>query len=331
MPLQIIRNDITTMHVDAIVNAANVKLVQGGGVCGAIFNAAGAKQLQEECERIGRCDVGQAVITSGYMLPAKHIIHTVGPVWQDGKHGEEANLRSCYINSLELAKELHLESIAFPLISSGAFGYPKDEALSVAISSIGSFLLKNDMDVFLVVYSSESYHLSKRLFKTIHSYINDNFVKSHWITSPSAEEERRWSLQQTMVANAMMPAPSKGDLEHVINQVAETFTEMLLRLIDEKGYADPDVYQRANIDRRLFSKIRSNLQYKPSKNSALALAIALELNLDQTKDLLARAGYAMSSASKFDLIVQYFIENDKYNIFEINEALFRFEESLLGG
>jgi O-acetyl-ADP-ribose deacetylase (regulator of RNase III) len=331
MPLQIIRNDITAMHVDAIVNAANVKLIQGGGVCGAIFETAGAKQLREECGRIGQCNVGQAVITNGYSLPAKYIIHTVGPVWQDGKHGEEANLRSCYINSLELAKTHHLKSIAFPLISSGTFGYPKDEALSVAISAIGSFLLKNDMDVYLVVYSSESYQLSRQLFESISSYIDDNFVDSHWLTSKRAKEERLWSLRQSIEMNVLMPEPAKVGLKHAVDHVGETFTEMLLRLIDERGYSDPYVYQRANIDRRLFSKIRSNPQYKPSKNTALALAVALALNLDQTHDLLARAGYALSPASRFDLIVQYFIQNGNYNIFEINEALFGFEECLLGG
>lgn len=331
MPLQIVRNDITAMHVEAIVNATNVKLTQGGGVCGAIFQAAGAMQLQEECDRIRQCDVGQAVITSGYSLPAKHIIHTVGPVWQDGKHEEQAYLRSCYISSLELAKSHNLKSIAFPLIAAGSFGYPKNEALVIAISAIGSFLLKNDMDVFIVVYTKESFSLSKRLFNSISTYIDDNYVSSHLIASQNAEEERRWSLDQIEVTNSTMPAPAKADLKHAVNHVGETFTEMLLRLIDEKGYADPDIYQRANIDRRLFSKIRSNLHYKPSKNTALALAIALKLNLDQTADLLVRAGYALSPANRFDLIVQYFIKNDNYNIYEINKALYDFDESVLGG
>lgn len=330
MPLQIVRNDITKMHVDAIVNAANVHLVQGGGVCGAIFAAAGADELRLECDRIGHCNVGDAVITKGYALPAKYIIHTVGPVWQDGKHGEEDLLRASYRNSLELAKSSNLESIAFPLISSGTFGYPKDQALSVAIAEIGSFLLKNDMDVYLVVYSTESFQLSKKLFQSINAFIDDNYVSSHWITSNRAEDERAWSLRSEMSKRPMPSVVSSSSLDQAVNHLAETFTEMLLRLIESKQYQDPEVYQRANIDRKLFSKIRCNPQYKPSKNTALALAIALELNLDQTKDLIARSGYAFSPASKFDLIVEYFIRNDKYDIYEINEALFAFNESLLG-
>jgi len=331
MPLQIVRNDITTMHVDAIVNAANVRLVQGGGVCGAIFAAAGADELQMECNRIGHCNVGNAVITKGYALPAKYIIHTVGPVWQDGEHGEEELLRSCYINSLELAIANGHNSIAFPLIASGTFGYPRDLALSVAISAIGSFLLKNDFDVFLVIYSKHTYQLSKKLFSSIKAYIDDNYVASHWIVSNRAEEERRWSLEQAKVQTDLLIKPASSNLESAVNHIGETFTEMLLRLIDSKGLPDPYVYQRANIDRKLFSKIRCNPQYKPSKNTALALAVALRLNLDQTKDMIARAGYAFSPASKFDLIVEYFIRNENYDIYEINEALFAFNESLLGG
>ena len=330
MPLQIIRNDITTMHVDAIVNAANVRLAQGGGVCGAIFAAAGADMLTAECASIGRCSVGEAVLTNGYALPAKHIIHVVGPVWQDGKHGEETLLRASYRNSLELAKSHNLESIAFPLISSGTFGYPKDQALSVAIAEIGSFLMKNNMDVYLVVYSTESFQLSKKLFHSISTFIDDNYVTSHWIKSGRADDEREWSLRSVMSTRPMPSAHFNASLDQAVNRVTETFTEMLLRLIDSKQYQDPEVYQRANIDRKLFSKIRCNPQYKPSKNTALALAVALRLNLDQTKDLLARAGYAFSPASKFDLIVEYFIRHENYNIYEINEALFTFDESLLG-
>ena len=330
MPLQIIRNDITQMHVDAIVNAANVHLVQGGGVCGAIFAAAGADELRAECDRIGHCNVGEAVITKGYGLPAKYIIHTVGPVWQDGQHDEEALLRASYRNSLELAKSHDLESIAFPLVASGTFGYPKDLALSVAIAEIGSFLLKNDIDVYLVVYSTESFELSQKLFQSINAFIDDSYVYSHWNTSNRAEEERAWSLRSKMANRPMPSVVTSASLDKAVNHISETFTEMLLRLIDSKRYQDPEVYQRANIDRKLFSKIRCNPQYKPSKNTALALAIALKLNLDQTKDLIARAGYAFSPASKFDLIVEYFIRNENYNIFEINEALFAFNESLLG-
>lgn len=340
MPLEIVRNDITKMSVDAIVNAANSSLQRGGGVCGAIFAAAGVDMLQAECNRIGNCTVGCAIITDGYALPAKHVIHAVGPVWQGGIHNEECLLSSCYTNSLNIALEHGLKSIAFPLISSGIFGYPKDEALRVAISAIGKFLLKNEMMIYLVVFDKAAYTLSDKLFNSITEYIDDNYVDKHTpkfrqydlemlhqvreMTSTDADD---FFAEKKMIVSA--EAPRK--LDDVLNHISETFTEMLLRLIDESGKTDPEVYKRANLDRKLFSKIRSNLRYKPSKNTVVALAVALELNLDQTKDLLRRAGYALSPSSRFDLIVEYFIGERNYNIFEINEALFAFDESLLGG
>lgn len=336
MPLEIIRNDITKMRVGAIVNAANIHLKQGGGVCGAIFKAAGEAELQAECDRIGHCDVGSAVITNGYSLPAKHVIHSVGPVWKGGIQNEEALLSSCYTNSLKLAQEHNLTSIAFPLISSGIFGYPKDEALRIAISAIGSFLLKHEMMVYLVVFDKSAYTLSEKLFKSIETYIDDNYVDKHThqrrIDNYEMQEIRKMDFveEESFYPKILSIRSADSKLEDVVNHIGESFTQMLLRLIDESGMADPEVYKRANLDRKLFSKIRSNLNYKPSKNTALALAVALELNLDQTADLLRRAGYALSPSSRFDLIVEYFINEGNYNIFEINEALFAFDESMLG-
>jgi len=338
MPLEIVRNDITKMKVDAIVNASNSRLKKGGGVSGAIFAAAGADKLQAECDRIGYCAVGGAVITGGYALPAKYIIHTVGPVWEGGKKNEEKLLFSSYTSSLNLALEHGLGSVAFPLISSGIFGYPKDQALRVAISAIGAFLVKHDMMVYLVVFDKTAYRLSDKLFKSIKAYIDENYVEAHTTPRPQRDTEVLRQLSDAAVyellepdaAVAEKPWAAPRDLNDVVSQVGESFTEMLLRLIDESGKTDPEVYKRANLDRRLFSKIRSNLQYQPSKNTALALAVALELNLDQTADLLRRAGFALSPSSRFDLVVQYFINEGNYNIFEINEALFAFDESLLG-
>jgi O-acetyl-ADP-ribose deacetylase (regulator of RNase III) len=338
MPLEIIRNDITNMPVDAIVNAANSRLKQGGGVCGAIFAAAGADKLQAECDRIGYCAVGSAVITNGYDLPAKYVIHTVGPVWQGGSNNEEVLLSSCYTNALNLALERGLSSIAFPLISSGIFGYPKDQALKVAISAIGSFLFEHDMMVYLVIYDREAYKLSDKLFKSIEAYIDDNYVEVHRIPRRRREQEISYQVHEVKSSDidetytkALVKKSLVRSLDDVVEHLGESFTEMLLRLIDESKKDDPEVYKRANIDRRLFSKIRSNPKYKPSKNTALALAVALELNLDQTADLLRRAGYALSPSSRFDLIVEYFIREGNFNIFEINEALFAFGESMLGG
>ncbi len=260
MPLEIVRNDITRMKVDAIVNAANSALQMGGGVCGAIFAAAGADALQEECDRIEHCDVGRAVITKGYALPAKFVIHTVGPVWRGGSHNEEKLLTSCYASSLSLAMEHGCKSIAFPLISSGIFGYPKDQALQVAIAAIGAFLLEHEMQVYLVVYDKTTYHLSDRLFNSIEAYIDDHYVDEEAVrfSSRRSRQELDWIeqslhdksdvyMEETVLPRVPMAPRS---LEDVMAQMEEPFSRMLLRLIDEKGRNDVEVYKSANIDRR---------------------------------------------------------------------------------
>lgn len=333
MPLEIIRNDITKVHADAIVNAANSSLLGGGGVDGAIHRAAGP-ELLIECRTLGGCSVGQAKITKGYKLPAKYIIHTVGPVWKDGESDEEKLLTDCYKNSLALAKDYKLETIAFPLISSGAFGFPKDRALKIAISVIGDFLLNNEMTVFLVVYDKAAFTLSEKLFSSITQYIDDKYIEERPI-------DRNRFLEEQLVKDYYAEAPMysinkapvkkrKRSLDEVVQHMEETFSQMLLRLIDEKGITDAQTYKKANIDRKLFSKIRNDINYKPSKPTAIAFAIALSLNLDETKDLLLKAGFALSHSSKFDIIIEYFIEYEKYNIHEINEALFKFDQNLLG-
>lgn len=339
MPLEIIRNDITKMHVDAIVNAANSRLMQGGGVCGAIFSAAGAAKLRLECDRIGFCEVGSAVITGGYALPAKYIIHTAGPVWQGGRHNEEKLLKSCYLRSLRLARENGCLSIAFPLISSGIYGYPKDKALQTAIAAIGEFLLKEELTVYLVVYDRAAYTLSDKLFMSIRAYIDDHYIDQHALPYRSRSSEilrQRKEMAEYEKENlflsetASLTAAAPRSLKDVVAHLDETFSQMLLRLIDEKGMKDTEVYKRANIDRKLFSKIRSTAGYRPSKMTALAIAVALELNLDETEGLLRKAGFVLSHSNKFDLIVEYFIAEGHYNIFEINEALFAFDQNLLG-
>lgn len=331
MPLEIIRNDITKVQVDAIVNAANETLLGGGGVDGAIHKAAGEGLLQE-CMGLGGCQVGEAKITSGYNLPSKYIIHTVGPRWEGGKGGEESLLSDCYTNSLNLAKEYKLESIAFPLISSGSFGYPKDTALNTAISAIGSFLMENDMMVYLVVYDRKAFRLSEKLFNSIEEYIDDRYIEKHRLYRNTLREDAmlgEYELEEA-VSFERPVKKTRRSLENVVKNRGETFSKMLLRLIDEKGLSDSDVYKKANIDRRHFSKIRNDMDYKPSKATALAFAIALELNLDQTRDLLLSAGYALSHSHKFDIIIEYFIQEENYNIFEINEALFAFDQATLG-
>lgn len=283
MPLELVRQDITKMKVDAIVNAANTQLAMGGGVCGAIFRAAGVSRMAAACDRFAPIHTGEAVITPGFNLPSRYVIHTAGPIWRDGKHDEERLLRSCYRNSMELAARQGCASIAFPLISSGIYGYPKAEALHVALDEIRRFL--GDMG-------------------------------------------------ETPVYSAPSAAPSPKSAGHVddavLSNLDEPFNIILLRLIDAKGYSDVEVYKRANINRKLFSKIRCGDGYMPSKKTVLALAIALRLNIDETQDILACAGYALSHSVKFDVIVEFFIVHEMFDVFTINEMLFRYDQPLLG-
>lgn len=336
MPLQIIRSDITTLEVDAIVNAANPTLLGGGGVDGCIHRAAGPKLL-EECRRLGGCETGQAKITKGYQLPSKYVIHTVGPIWRGGGSGERELLTSCYRASLQLAEAHHCKTVAFPLISAGVYGYPKDQALQIALTTIDDFLRDHEMTVYLVIFDRRSFLISKQLVSHVAAYIDDHYVDTH--TDTQAEQLRR----KTLAAQAQPPAPAvcavagpapraavPQGLHNRLRQLDESFSEMLLRKIDESGMTDAQCYKKANVDRKLFSKIRSDRRYRPSKPTAIAFAIALELNLAETRDLLRKAGFALSHASKFDIIIEYFIETRNYNILEINEVLFAFDQSLLG-
>ena len=329
MPLIIVRNDITKMKVDAIVNAANETLLAGGGVDGCIHRAAGP-ELLAECRTLGGCMTGEAKITKAYRLPSQYVIHTVGPVWRGGCYGEREQLASCYRTSLALAKKYHCESAAFPLLSSGVFGYPKDQALRVAVDTIGEFLLHNDMTVYIVIFSRTAYQISSKLFADIAEYVDDHYVDAH--TDSQRERLRRMSVleSRTLSADAAAAPMAVGGLDSLLAHLDAGFSETLLKLIDRSGKKDSEIYKKANVDRKLFSKIRNNPDYKPSKATAIAFAIALELNLDETRDLVARAGYALSASSKFDVIIEYFIRQKKYDIFEINEALFAFDQSLLG-
>ena len=333
MPLHIVRNDITAMKVDAIVNAANESLLGGGGVDGAIHRAAGPDLLRE-CRTLGGCRTGQAKITKGYRLPARYVIHTVGPIWQGGNHGERDLLVSAYRSSLELALAYGCGTVAFPLISSGVYGYPKDQALKVAVDTIGDFLLAHDMTAYLVIFDREAYTIGGKLFADIAAYIDDHYAAKH---SDSGEERcyRAMFAPRAPVQYTSQPlsagAAAPADLNEALDRLDESFSQMLLRKIDECGMTDAQCYKKANIDRKLFSKIRSDVHYKPSKPTAMAFAIALELPLAEARELLEKAGFAFSHASKFDIIVEYFIAHQNYNIFEINEALFAFDQSLLGG
>ena len=337
MPLEILRNDITKMAVDAIVNAANETLLGGGGVDGCIHRAAGP-ELLAECRTLGGCKTGGAKITKAYRLPCKYIIHTVGPVWRDGTYGEREQLISCYRTSLALALEHGCETVAFPLISSGIFGYPKDRALRVAVDTIGEFLMEHDMTVYIVIFDRAAYQIGGKLFADIAEYIDDRYVVTH--TDSRREQLRRKNMAEPFVEmqpmfslscpSASVDSAPKPSLDDLLVELDAGFSETLLKLIDRSGMKDSEVYKKANVDRKLFSKIRNNPDYKPSKATAIAFAIALGLSLEETKEFIARAGYALSHSSKFDIIIEYFIEQGNYDIFAINEALFAFDQSLLG-
>jgi O-acetyl-ADP-ribose deacetylase (regulator of RNase III) len=323
MPLTIVRQDVTKMRADAIVNAANTALQMGGGVCGAIFKAAGAQELQTACNKLAPIQTGEAVITPGFKLPAKFVIHTAGPVYRDGNRGEEQFLRSCYLNALKIAAENSCASIAFPLISSGIYGYPKADALRVATAAIRDFLRENDIDVSLVVFDKAAFAVSRELLGEVAAYIDEHYVDEHTMA-------RSQLLHMGETSLFAAPMAKQQSLDDLISKLDEPFSATLLRFIDAKGKTDVEVYKRANIDRKLFSKIRSP-DYRPGKKTVVALCVALALTPGETDDLLARAGFALSRSVKFDVMVEYFIASGRSDIFEINNVLFEYDQPILGG
>ena len=337
MPFEIVRNDIVNMQVDVVVNTANPNPVIGSGVDSGIHKKAGHELLVAR-QKIGCIDFGDAAITPGFDLDARYVIHTVGPVWKDGSHREEQILSSCYRNSLTLAKEHGCESIAFPLIATGNYRFPKPLALQIAVREISTFLLENEMQVYLVVFGKEAFALSEKLFKSVSSYIDENYIRSKTLDEYGTEsmygsrlETRRIREQECsdMLVGAAIPIDS-DDWGQLLKDLDAGFSETLLQLIDRTGKKDSEIYKKANVDRKLFSKIRNNMDYRPSKTTALAFAFALELDVDETKDFISRAGFALSHSSKFDVIVEYFLVNRNYNVFELNEVLFAFGQPLIG-
>ena len=359
MPFQIIRNDITKVKADAIVNTANPNVAVGSGTDSAIYHAAGEKQLLVERKKIGKMMPGEVAHTPAFNLDAKYIIHTIGPSWIDGNHNEREILHSCYEKSLDLAAELECKSIAFPLIATGVYGFPKDEALQIALAEINKFLLSNDMKVILVVFDRKAFELSGKLVGDIEEYIDEHSASeigaaeycgrgrneryerlerietlhsANMLDSFDEEAEEDESEDQIIYADA---APAFMDisgksLDEVLDSSEDTFQQRLFKLIDESGMDDVSVYKKANIDRKVFSRIRCKEDYKPKKKTAVAFAIALELDMPTMLDLLSRAEIAFSPSNKFDLIITYFITNKVYDIFEINAALFKYGQPILG-
>lgn len=376
MPFSIVRDDISRVHADVLVNAANVRLAPGGGVCGALFSAAGFDEMRAACEAIGGCATGDAVATPAFNLPARWCVHAVGPIWRGGRAHEEELLHRCYRSAFARAVELGARSVAFPLISAGIYGFPVERALAIAREEVAAFLRHHDeVALTLVVFERAVVQMGNALVEQVQEYIDDEYVDSSSFMRRDAgelERELRWAedasaplsvemaepvalpecLQEDdasiaaprpfVAANIRMPgaampgAPSRAGatLDAEIAQLVATldapFSTTLLALIDARGMTDAEVYHRANISRQLFSKIRGNESYRPSKQTVVALAIALELDMSATQDLLARAGFALSKSSKFDVIVRFFIERGIYDLFQLNEVLFAYDLPLVG-
>ena len=351
MPLHIIRQDITKIKCDAIVNSTNRKLVGFSGVDYAVHTAAGPL-LEEECKKVYPLALGSAKITGAYDLPSKYIIHTSGPIWQGGYTGESSILKSCYIESLKLATEYGCKTIAFPLISSGAYGYPKDQVLKFAIDVIIEYLYKNEMTVYLCVFDKTSYEFSKKLFDDIIDFVTEESEEEWDLDLVEAGDKEELDLQLgeadfkkesgrryfgknlNISKSESFPLYKRKEnfetLSSYLKDMDKPFIETLFAYIDEKGMTDVECYKKANVDRKTFNKLKNNPKQKPSKQTAVAFAIALKLNFDETQHLLSTAGLTLSRSTVFDKIIRYFIKNGNYDLFEINEALFEFDQVLLG-
>lgn len=360
MPFLIVRDDIARVSADAIVNAANTRLQAGGGVCGALFAAAGAADMQAACDAIGGCPTGSAVSTPAFALDATWVIHAVGPIWRGGLSCEREALRSCYRSVFAEAERLGARSVAYPLISAGIYGFPVDEALAIAREETEAFLrVQEDVAVTLVMFDRATVRAGGEQFDEIDEYIDDEYVEASphmrrraerlavevWdaaapdgladVGAPSgladsAAPEAFAAAFGGEAVCAELSAAAPRELDDLLSNLDASFSETLLALIDERGMTDAEVYHRANLSRQLFSKIRSNRAYRPTKPTAVALAVALELDPRQTQDLLGRAGLALSRSSKFDVIVRFFLERGVHDVFRINEALFAYDQPLLG-
>lgn len=358
MPFKIVRNDIAKMNTEAIVNTANDHATVGTGCDSAVYKAAGYDALlRYRTEKIGFVPEGDAFITPGFNLPAKYIIHAVSPLYRGGDQGEEAKLRSCYRRSLQIAKENGIKSIAFPLISTGSFGYPKEEGIRIAIDEINAFLLKNEMQIFLVVFDTKATMLGEKLYPDLEAYIDHNYVAGkreeeygnryfrdarfqnaeYDARFSDVEEQKPWAAMRVLRRFEIKEPDSvcesgetpfydfeeqhESRLEERMKHLSDTFSQYLMYLIRDKNMENAEVWKRAIVDKKIFSKIKNNPDYHPQKLTALCLCVGAKLNLDESKDLLARAGYALSPCDKTDIIFSYFIENEIYDMIELDIQL----------
>lgn len=340
MPLKIVKRDITKIKCDAIVNPTNPRFLADGGVDAAIHKAAG-EALMKSCLSLGGCAVGEAKITPAFNLPQRFVIHTVGPLWQGGERGERKLLESCYTECLKLAVENECESVAFPLISSGLNGYPKDRVLKDAAAVIGDFLKEHEILVYLVIYDKSDYAVSTELYEEISSFISaelepESFcAASAYEKTESNERSARVRRADTYARKPTAPiadccAASAG-LEEMLRSMDRGFAETLFGYIDKKGISDVEAYKRSNVDKKTFSKIKCNKSYRPGKITAVSFAVGLRLSLAETAHLLSTVGLCLSRSSVFDVIIEYFITTGNYeSIFDVNEVLYQFDQPLLG-
>ncbi|MCR5203018.1 MAG: macro domain-containing protein [Lachnospiraceae bacterium] len=343
MPFQIIRNDITKVKADAIVNTANPEAIVGAGVEKVIYNAAGEKELLDARKMIGVLKPGEVNITSAFKLDAKYIIHVSGPLWKDGNSGETDILRSCYDKALKLAIDNKCESIAFPLLSTGTYGFPKEIGIQIAIDAFTHFLEEYEINITLVVFEDEAVKVSGKLVEEVASYIDDGYVEDaladeykddsiqrfHFIGSnisriiePLSVSRRKKDSAPEEPVRAAKSFEAKESLDDTLKGIyKDSFGKHLQKVINKKGLKNSEVYAAANISKQYFSKLL-NGKVNPSKGKVLALAVGLRLNLDEAIDFLGVAGYALSPISQTDIIVKYFIENEDYSVIKIDIVLF---------
>lgn len=334
MPVSIVHQNIVRLSCDAVVNPTDGMFSGSGGADESIHLAAGA-QLAEACKALPPLEPGAVAVTPGFDL-CPYVIHTRGPKWQGGGANEQILLRSCYLNALLAARKLELNSVAFPLIASGLFGFPKDQVLRIALDAMGDFLSQSDrdMDITLCIYDPHSYTFSSQ--SELARFLEQSApppMPMMCSAMPMEAPKRRSSPRRAKlaeVAEDVREMASSMDLSAWIKKQDDTFAVTLLKLIDQKGMTEVQCYKKANVSKKTFWKINNDPKYRPSKATVLAFAIALELDLPQTEQLLKTVGFSLSHSSTFDMIIEFYITRGIYDIFEINSALYQYDQICLG-
>ena len=346
MPFSIIRNDITAVTADAIVNAANPRPVIGAGTDSAIHAKAGPELLIAR-KKIGDIARGCCAETPAFGLNAKYVLHTVSPAWVDAYHREAELLRQAYDSALHRAAELGCNSIAFPLMAAGSYGFPKDLALRTAIDAFTAFLMQSDMEIILVLFNAGAFQIAGNLFADLKSYVDENYVaeqsaREYYTKAPSSREVYRrdympkarlsFSRRENKACKASMPLSHEDDfdIDEFLFRTAPTFSEKLQKYLMQHEGKDSAIYGDGAMSRQLFNKIINSKDYTPKKSTAIQLAVGLHLDFDQTQDLLSSAGYVLTHSDKRDVVVEYYIKKKIYKVVEIDIALEQYGLMCLG-